>query len=295
MIKGKTYRYDDEFKAKARAHQFAFRENELNDFYDEKNPQVILSPNAAKQGLIFCDTYRELIKSKVTSFKSSVLFSNMLRSEHIPYNIFTPMEEDLNAATTLFNEIIDGSISKISHIRIEFAGNADDRSEYLNDGTSFDTFIEYISSDGSIGGIGIEVKYTENGYPIGVKERKDIENTNGLYYQMTKDSHWYIPTLNILSFIKANHLRQIWRNHILGYSMLCRGDIKHFHHVHLYPQGNKHFFEHAIPEYKSLLTDCGKTTFIDLTYESLFDMISKIFISDKQQDWLKYLRRRYMV
>ena len=25
MTKGKTYRYDDEFKAKARAHQFAFR------------------------------------------------------------------------------------------------------------------------------------------------------------------------------------------------------------------------------------------------------------------------------
>ena len=112
---------------------------------------------------------------------------------------------------------------------------------------------------------------------------------------MTQKSHWYIPTLDIISFIKANHLRQIWRNHILGYSMLCRGDIRHFHHIHLYPQGNKHFFEHAIPEYKSLLTDCGKTTFIDLTYESLFDMISKIFISDKQQDWLKYLRRRYMI
>ena len=31
MIRGKKYRYDDEFKAKARAHQFAFRENELND------------------------------------------------------------------------------------------------------------------------------------------------------------------------------------------------------------------------------------------------------------------------
>ena len=56
MIKGKIYRYDDEFKAKARAHQFAFRENELNDFYDEKNPQVILSPDAAKQGLIFSPT-----------------------------------------------------------------------------------------------------------------------------------------------------------------------------------------------------------------------------------------------
>ena len=80
MIKGKTYRYDDEFKAKARAHQFAFRENELNDFYDEKNPQVILSPDAAKQGLIFCDIYRELIKSKVKSFKSSSFLAGFFSS-----------------------------------------------------------------------------------------------------------------------------------------------------------------------------------------------------------------------
>lgn len=294
MIKEKTYRYDDEFKAKARAHQFAFKENVLNDFYDEKNPQVILSPDAAKQGLIFCDIYRELIKSKVKAFRSSVLFSNLLRSEHIPYNIFTPMEEDLNAATMLFNKIINGGISKINRILIEYAG-VDDKSEYLNDGTSFDVFIEYASSDGSIGGIGIEVKYTENGYPIGVKEKQDIEDTDGLYHQMTKKSHWYIPSLDITSFIKANHLRQIWRNHILGYSMLCKGDIQHFHHIHLYPQGNKHFHEHAIPEYKSLLSDCGRTTFIDLTYESLFDMINEFFISDKQQEWLRYLRKRYII
>lgn len=294
MIKGKTYSYDDEFKAKARSHQFAFRENELNDFYDEKNPQVILSPDAAKRGLIFCDTYRELIRSKVKSFKTSALFSNMLRSEHIPYNIFTPMEEDVNAAATLFNEIIGGGIFKINNIYIEFAGKAD-KSEYLNDGTSFDTFIEYVSSDGSTGGLGIEVKYTENGYRIGTKEKEDIENENGLYNQMTAKSHWYISTLSILSFIKANHLRQIWRNHILGYSMLCRGDIQHFHHIHLYPQGNKHFKEHAIPEYKALLTESGRNTFIDLTYESLFDLIEKNFKSSKHQEWLKYLRKRYLI
>jgi hypothetical protein len=294
MIRGKKYRHDDEFKAKARAHQFAFRENELNDFFDEKNPQVILSPDAAKQGLIFCDIYRELIKSKVKSFKSSALFSNMLRSEHIPYNIFIPLEEDLDAAVMLFNEIIGGGILKINHIRIEFAGDAD-KSEYLNDGTSFDTFIEYVSSDGSIGGIGIEVKYTENSYPIGVKEKQDIENLDGLYYQITKKSQWYNSTLDTRLFIKANHLRQIWRNHILGYSMLCRGDIQRFHHVHLYPQGNKYFHEHAIPEYKTLLTKCGKASFIDLTYESLFAMLSKYFRSYKHQEWLKYLQKRYIV
>lgn len=294
MRKGKTYRYDDEFKKKARAHQFAYRENVLNDFYDEKNPQVILSPVAAKQGLIFCDTYRELIKSKVKSFKSSTLFSNMLRSEHIPYNIFTPMEKDMNAAIALFNEIIGGGISKITRICIEFAGDAD-KSEYLNDGTSFDTFIEYVSTDGSFGGIGIEVKYTENGYPIGIKEKKDIENIEGPYNQMTRKSHWYIPTLDIVAFIKANHIRQIWRNHILGYSMLHRGEIKHFHHIHLYPQSNKHFHQRAIPEYKHLLTEEGINSFIDLTYETLFNLIEKHFKQDKQKEWLKYLRERYIV
>ena len=90
-------------------------------------------------------------------------------------------------------------------------------------------------------------------------------------------------------------MRQIWRNHILGYSMLCWGDIQRFHHVHLYPQGNKYFHEYAIPEYKTLLTKCGKASFIDLTYESLFAILSKYFMSYKHQEWLKYLQKRYIV
>jgi hypothetical protein len=293
MIMGKTYRYDDEFKARARAHQFAFKEEVLNDFYDEKSPQVILSPSAAMQGLIFCDAYRDLIRSRVKAFKPTMLFSNMLRSEHIPYNIFTPMEDDLDAALSLFSEVIGERIAKIVAIRIEYAGCAD-RSEYLNDGTSFDTFIEYISHDGSKGGIGIEVKYTEKGYPIGLKERNDIENRDGLYAEMTLRSQWFTPTLDISSFVEWDHLRQIWRNHILGFSMLCRGDISHFHHIHLYPEGNKHFRDLAIPEYKGLLTECGKASFVDLTYESLFELIARHFTSQRHRDWLQYLNRRYI-
>ena len=295
ITKGKTYRYDDEFKAKARAHQFAFRENVLNDFYDEKNPQVILTPDAAKKGLIFCDTYRGFIQNKFKSFGTSALFSNMLRSEHIPYNIFTPMEKDLGAATVLFNEVIGGGISCINNIHIEFAGKSPDRSEYLKDGTSFDTFIEYTTTEDDKGGIGIEVKYTENGYCIGVKEKDDIKNPNGKYRQVSEESNYFIPSLDISSFIKANHLRQIWRNHILGYSMLRKGEIKRFHYIHLYPEGNKHFHQYAIPEYKQLLTEKGCNSFIDLTYESLFKLIDSCFKQDEQKEWLEYLKKRYIV
>lgn len=294
MIKEKTYRYDDNFKAKARKHQFDFRENELNDFYDEKNPQVILTPDAAKKGLIFCDTYREFIRTKVKSFKATALFSNMLRSEHIPYNIFTPMEMDLEASVSLFNEIIRGGISSITEIKIEFAGDGE-KDEYLNDGTSFDAFIKYTTVDGKKGGIGIEVKYTEKEYRIGDIEEKAIANATSKYHQKTKESRYFVSSLDVLSFIKANHLRQIWRNHILGYSMLQRGDIQHFHHIHLYPKGNEHFHDFAIPEYRKLLTEKGHETFIALTFEELFALLSKYFTSPKQVEWQDYLRRRYIV
>ena len=73
-MKDKIYRYRAALKAKARAHQFAFRDNVLNDHYEEKNPQVILSPDASQRGLIFCDIYRDLILKKVEKFGTSALF-----------------------------------------------------------------------------------------------------------------------------------------------------------------------------------------------------------------------------
>lgn len=161
----------------------------------------------------------------------------MLRSEHIPYNIFTPMEEDLSAATSLFNEVIGGGVSRIDKIHIEFAGKSPDRNEYLKDGTSFDTFIEYTTTENAKGGIGIEVKYTENGYRIGVKEKEDIENPNGTYRQVSEESNYFISSLDTKSFIKANHLRQIWRNHILGYSMLKKAKSKDFITYTFTPRG----------------------------------------------------------
>lgn len=292
-IKDKTYRYDDAFKAKARAHQFAFRENVLRDYYDEKNPQVILTPNAAQCGLIFCDIYRDLILKKIKKFGTSALFSNMLRSEHIPYNLFVPMEEDLESAKLFFNRIIGGGISNICHIYIEFAGHSN-KEMYLNDGTSFDAYIEYLDDKNQRGGIGIEVKYTENGYPIGKKEEEDIRDTNSLYWTMTSKSEYFVSDLDVHIFLKAHHLRQIWRNHLLGYSMICKGDIQHFHHIHLYPQGNFHFHQYAIPEYKSLLTQKGKDSFIDLTYESMFALLKQYFTSAKQRKWIDYLYQRYI-
>ena len=288
----KEYKPDDKFKRWARALQFAYREDVLCDFNEYRAPQVLLSEENAKRGLIFYDGFRDLILSKVGNVATQ-LTANMLRSEHIPYNLFTPLETMPEIAADLFSRMIDVPIKQIKSIKIEYAGTGD-KSMYLNDRTSFDAFVSYITPDGKNGGIGIEVKYTENEYPLGKKEGEDIESKNLLYREMTRESGYYIPGLDIKMFLTAHHLRQIWRNHILGYSMKHKGDVDIIHHVHIYPEHNEHFHNYALPEYRTLLTENGNESFKTITYENYFDMLDCYRGNAKISDWVKYLRKRYL-
>lgn len=288
----KEYRYDDEFKRWARALQFAYREDVLGDFNEYRAPQVLLSDENAMNGLIFYEGYRELIISKVGRVANQ-LTANMLRSEHIPYNMFTPLEIMPEISAEIFSALIGLPIKQVDKIYIEYAGCAD-KSEYLNDRTSFDAFVRYEAYDGRIGGIGIEVKYTENEYPLGDKEGKDIAGDNEQYRIMTAESGYYYPDLDITRFLKEHHLRQIWRNHILGYSMKHRGDVGIIHHIHLYPQKNEHFNRHALPNYRKLLTEEGNESFKTVTYENYIALLDKYSEQEGIYNWVKYLRRRYL-
>lgn len=288
----KEYRFDDEFKRWARALQFAYRENVLGDFNENQAPQVLLSDENALNGLIFYEGYRDLILSKVGRVANQ-LTANMLRSEHIPYNMFTPLETMPEISVEIFSALIGMPIKRVDRIYIEYAGCAD-KSEYLNDRTSFDTFVRYEACDGRIGGIGIEVKYTKNEYPLGDKEGKDIAGDNEQYRIMTAERGYYHPDLDITRFLKEHHLRQIWRNHTLGYSMKHRGDVDIIHHIHLYPQKNEHFHRHALPDYRKLLTEDGNESFKTITYENYIALLDKYSEREEIANWVKYLRRRYL-
>ncbi len=106
------------------------------------------------------------------------MVTNLLRSEHIPYNLFYPMRYDLDGAAMLFNRILGkNKIAGIGKILIEYNPGG------LHDGTSFDVFVEYDNKSGQKGGIGIEVKYTEKEYPIkrGTKEWNETHNEAGIH------------------------------------------------------------------------------------------------------------------
>lgn len=294
------------FKAHARKKQSLFRQMVLGIPYDPKHKfgkyGAFLMEPFASLGYNFCDVYRSYILNGIKERYAKMnvvlhegLMGNMLRSEHIPWNVFYPMNLDKQATLTLLKEILKtDEIDKVTDIRIEWAP---EKEEALDDNTSFDTYIEYMYN-GKKCGVGIEVKYTEEGYPFGKLEKKRVmEQEDSLYATKTRQCGLYTNEIcnHHLSetLLCKDDYRQIWRNHLLGAAMVMNGQIDRFHSITLYPNGNTHFRK-VLPEYEKSLSEYGKSTFGCITIEKLILLISKHFeMNEKNKQWVDYLNTRY--
>ncbi len=291
---------------------------EAKDFYVD----ALLKWEDAKDGKIFYEGYRQQILDEIKQRKeagtyapSALMMRHALRSEHMPWNIFFPMslsDDKKNHAKDLFNSILekvsptDPKIKEISGITVEYAPKD---KVYLNDRTAFDTYVEFVAEDGAKGGIGIEVKYTEKGYSPSEKEKEEaITNyKHSAYYAVMKESRYFIPKafkreetgLRAWSPLVRNELRQIWRNHLLGASMVQNEDVKYFLSLLVYPKGNTHFHgdkihNGAVRNYKQWLSPEGQKTWQAITFEDLFLLIQQNFTDPEGITWVNYLKERYL-
>ena len=293
------------FKLEARLHQWEYREHVLKVGYNKyKN---VLRYEDAKKGIIFFEGYRDEILSHLkepieptSTTPSGFMLSNLLRSEHIPYNIFFPMQKDPEGCIRLFCELLStDDILSIDKIKIEH--HPIPIEDYLNDHTAFDVYIAYTNKANQQCGIGIEVKYTENSYPLKpqsheysqVKDENGNTQLKGRYAMVTKECGYYKEDVTH-DMLVSNKFRQIWRNHILGASMVLKGKIKKFTSVTLFPSQNEHFSQDAIPKYQKFLTKEHYNEFVPVTYETLFKMMDKHLSVPKKEEWIKYLNERYL-
>jgi hypothetical protein len=316
-------------------HEFATIKRKLKNKPEpvEIYVEALLKVQDAMDGKIFYEGFRSQIMDAIKTLNrkgiytpSGMMMCHTLRSEHIPWNVFFPMsldEEKIRHAKEIFSTIIDKvspklpKIKEIVDVKIEFAPKDENATEapftrcYLNDRTSFDTYIEYIAVDGTKGGIGIEVKYTEVGYQPTPREREaaidDYKNPKYRYWDVMKKSGYFIPEAfspdnkhpELWSPLVSNDLRQIWRNHLLGASMVQQQDIEHFLSLHLYPAGNLHFHgdsknKGAVREYEQWLSDKGRKTWAAITFEELFALMREYYKAPKDKDWITYLQERYL-
>ena len=283
---GKQYEKDNKFKASARLHQSKYRADTLKVDYEEYGNR--LTDRDAKNLLNYYDglNVRTALRDRYPRY-SRHRDADMLRSEHIPFNFFVPLKNNPLLAKRLIENAFGIACSSIKEILIEYA--PDPKEAYLDDRTSFDAFITYLHPQHGLSGIGIEVKYTEGKYRIGKTEKEKVENHQSSYWKMTRTSGVFQdggdPTL------ASDSLRQIWRNHLLGLSMVQQNEIHHFTSIILFPLGNKHY-RRAIPKYQSLLKEDYHSQVRGCSYRKFIDSIDG---NNEILRWKEYLHNRYLV
>ena len=116
------------FKASARLHQSRFRAENLNLDCDRYG-NFLKMPDG-KNGKNFYGDFGIFDAVECYRNYNTNLYSNMLRSEHIPFNFFIPFRYNTDYCKKVFNEILDGCIKSIDlttsidckmNIKIEFA------------------------------------------------------------------------------------------------------------------------------------------------------------------------------
>jgi hypothetical protein len=293
---GNQYKYDDVqnnsgFRKRARLHQSLFRANHLKLHPGEYGNY--LTEKDSSMGKNFYEGFEifDLVKKNRKLGKD--LCSNMLRSEHIPLNLFIPFYSNKNFLLNVLNEFFDGTLSTVDTIRIEYSPKP--VANYLNDATAFDVFIDYTSVHGTKGAIGIEVKYTERCYKLkkDSKEAGFIKDKNSTYYAVSRASGLYKK--QAFDLLPDDCYRQIWRNHILGESMIQSGkhNLQKFTSMMIFPEGNVYQKEKC-EEYMKLLVS-NNMNFIPVTYEIFFDACRKHLPDMEYGKWLDYLALRYIV
>lgn len=280
------------FLARARSHQSQFRANTLELPCDGFGNY--LTREDAEKGLNFYNGFG--IFEKVRAYREDYnkpLYANMLRSEHIPFNLFVPLSKDKDYFRKVISDILRSDILSVDCIKIEHAPSP--RKKYLDDATSFDTYIEYTNAANEKGIIGLEVKYTEREYILKREstEEEKLKKPDSTYWIVTRKSGLFKP--ESFDKLKKDTFRQVWRNHILGESILQEdGDkYRHFTSLTLFPVGNIHFVKTS-REYLDFLTK-NENNFIPLTYESFFAILDTHCPDDACRNWIDYLKTRYIV
>ncbi len=283
---GRQYGPDDPFKAAARLHQSRYRARVLDVDFSEYGNRLTDVDGRALMNYYDGLGVREALRQRHPQY-SKKRDADLLRSEHIPFNMLAPLADRPNLARSVIQDAFGLDLGGPFTMKLEWAPKP--KHKYLDDMTAFDTYLQGIDAGGDLVGIGIEVKYTEHGYSAGPSEAERVRDPDSTYWAMTREFGLFLGDGS--NDLAHDDLRQIWRNHLLGLAMVRRNDITRFVSVTLYPSGNKHF-SNALLRYKNHLKPSAQSSIIGCTFERYIGCIQ----GDQEiQDWKFFLIERYLI
>lgn len=286
---------DSVFKARMRRHQSWYRKAVLGvpcgtGPYPKSTTRYgnMLTHADGAQGLNFLTTAAfDAAKERVVAGGGAVdpfrLFHNMLSSMPMCFNLFGPLVEDLDLARRLVGALLPGEVAEVVSVRLEHAPQP--ASDYLDDGTSFDTFIEYRRPDGALAGLGVECKLTE---PFS-KDRYDRPAyrrwMHGPRSPWRQDAH---------ASVAAVRHNQLWRDHLLAVAVRDRpGSPYAACRLALVRHPEDNACSKVVAGYQALLKP-GDDTFVEWPLNTLLDRWTAAGSGAQHAGWLGELRRRYL-
>lgn len=268
---------DGRFKAACRLMQSLYRERQgfpCGRLHSESGSARKLgsriTPKVAATGANFISpdiaalAVEELAYREIAAvFDSKRLFENLLSSQALTINLFGPLKRDIQAATLTFQRLFPTFVAAVDDIWFEHSPGRGDRS-FTGDHTAFDALVLCRTPEGRKGFIALEVKYTEvmSGTPIAAGSAFDsLASRSGIYSD---------PASHIL---RTRSLQQLWREHLLAYSMLETGLYETGRFAIVAPAGNR-ACALAINGYRQMLNPTPLLPFDFLSVETIVEAMA---------------------
>ena len=207
------------------------------------------------------------------------LMRNMLSSMPLCFNLFGHLRRHPVETARSLAAVLDLDIAKIDDgdIVVEWAP---DPAAHLGDGTAFDAFIPYWTSEGRRAFLGVETKYTEPFSPRRYESPR--------YDAKTQDPRsGFKPGAEKL--LVEPPTNQLWRNALLAHSLRLTDEFDDGHVVVLSCEGDK-TAESAIKGLEEQLHE-PSSLLRAVTYEKL---ISRLSDEAALHSWAAKFQRRYL-
>jgi len=189
----------------------------------------------------------------------------MLSSQPMCFNLFGPLVRNRERATRMIRALLGDQVEQVTRVVIEYAPMP--ASEYLDDRTAFDAFVEYRTTQGGLALLGIETKLTE---PF---SQRHYDSEAYRRWMRSSDSPWRPQCHDRVDEVQHN---QLWRDHLLAIAMRDRVGSP---------------YERAT---LALVSHPGDETFVHWTVDGIVERWATVTNAGDEREWLDGLRVRYL-
>jgi hypothetical protein len=207
------------------------------------------------------------------------LFEDLLSSQPLCFNLFGPLQLDLDLATQVARRLWPALVDRVTAVHFEFSpGRQDPR--YLDNGTAADVLFEHTVPRGGHGVIAIEVKYHEhmNGKANPMKPR---------YEKVYLESRAFVDPMP--AGLTKPPLQQILLDHLLVLAMRKTDRLDSALFVLTAPADNQAVTD-AVSRYREVLDPLSTPTMQYWTLEDLVSVVRGVTSSR----WISDFSGRYL-